>query len=180
VQSSVSVQWQPPIVILTATTHIKEDSRGNMDADDTVCLIPRQSFFGSDNGSLTQMTFVINLTSLVTPLPLLKLPLLPGLSLTISKSRNRFSSTPTFVAILANRLYVSFRVSLTTFSSKKSVCCLNNSPLKSQNFSGATFKTAAPASCVKVDEGCQGWICWRNITCSLGWYFSMIMGAMDL
>lgn len=104
-------------------------------------------------------TLTIALTSLVTWLPVFNPPSLPGLSLTINKSRILCSSTPTLPAIFAKRSYVLFRVSFTTLTSKKLACCLNSAALNSQNLSGAAFRTATPASCVNVDEGCHGCMC---------------------
>ena len=60
----------------------------------------------------------------VTPFPEFILPSGPGLSSILRRSYILSSSIPTSPPIFARRLYVALRVSLTTFVSKKSFCCL--------------------------------------------------------
>lgn len=117
---------------------------------------------GKHGGNMHTLT--IHLMSLVTWFPAFSCPSPPGVSLMVSKSSNFFSSIPTLPAIFASRSYVLLRVSFTTLISKNSVWRWNRTALNSQNFAGASRRTAAPASWVRVDDGCQGCICWRKTT----------------
>ena len=97
-------------------------------------------------------------------------------ALTSSNSYTLPSSIPTLPASAASRLYVWFRVSSTTASSKYSVCFLKSASLKSQNLSGAMRRTATAASWTSVEDGCQGCTCGRKMTCSFEAYFWAMIG----
>jgi hypothetical protein len=56
------------------------------------------------------------------------------------------------------------RVSSTTASSKKAAWFAKRNAEKSQNLAGARRCSARPASWARVEEGCQGWICWRKMS----------------
>ena len=164
--------------VYNGTPYIEIYSRGDMNANNTIRLYPPISFQWCND--LTRWrTLTISLISLVTLLPEFNCPS-PIASLILNKSIISSSSTPTVAAIFASLWYVLLRVSLATLTSKNSSWWLKSAALNCQNLSGAIFRTAAPASCVRVDDGCQGWICWRKMIWSFCWYFCMTIGFTDV